>query len=68
MTRSLLFLIDSLKIISILFLNSSLSFGFIYSENGPPASLKQPPLEVITGIPEFNASIIGIPKPSKIEG
>ena len=42
-----------------------LSTDMVYKEyECPPASLKHPSREVITGVPENIDSIIGIPKPS----
>ena len=42
--------------------------GSMYKLLGPPASGKTPELVVITGVFEYKDSIIGIPKPSNIEG
>jgi len=44
------------------------SWGSMYLLPGPAASLKHPPLLVITGVPETSASSRGIPNPSKNEG
>ena len=41
--------------------------GVKYKLKSPPASLKQDPVEVITGVLENKLSIIGIPKPSKMD-
>ena len=51
-----------------LFANSSMLRGSTYELYLPPASSKQPSFDVITGMPQFKASKMGIPKPSKIEG
>ena len=40
----------------------------MYNELGPAASGKTPPFVVITGVFEYNASIIGIPNPSNCDG
>ena len=42
--------------------------GLMYFVLGPPASVKHPPCDVITGVLENKASNIGMPNPSKIEG
>ena len=54
------------------FVNASAScsglFESTYKQFGPPASVKQDPVDVITGTPQEIASTIGIPNPSNKEG
>ena len=66
---AILFLLDSLANKSAIKpASSSALLGSKYKLLGPPASARQEPFAAITGVSECSASMIGMPKPSNLEG